>query len=263
SGSCWLKVDDVSQPLRLEAGDCFLLPSGRPFRLGSDLDGPAIEAADLFPPARQGGAVVLNGGGAMSLVGSRFGVQGHQADRLLGLLPAIVHIRDHREQAALRWSVEQMMNELREGQPGNALVLQHLAHLMLVQALRVHLATSAGDRAGWFFALADKQLSAAITAIHARPADRWTLRQLADIAAMSRSTFALRFKEAVGEPPLQYLARWRMLLAGDRLENSTEPVSAIALSLGYTSESAFGTTFRRIMGCSPRQYRRGPMALIS
>lgn len=258
SGGCWLTVDGVSEPVRLEAGDCFVLPSGRPFRLGSDLDGPAIEAAEVFPPARQGGAVVLNGGGAMSLVGSRFGVSGTQADRLLGLLPAIVHIRNHREQAALRWSVEQMMSELREGQPGNTLVLQHLAHLMLVQALRVHLSASEGDRSGWFFALANKQLGAAITAIHARPADHWTLRRLGDIAAMSRSTFALKFKETVGEPPLQYLARWRMLLACDRLENSAEPVSAIALSLGYTSESAFGTAFRRVMGCSPRQYGRGP-----
>jgi AraC-like DNA-binding protein len=80
---------------------------------------------------------------------------------------------------------------------------------------------------------------------------------LAERAGMSRSTFALKFKETVGSSPMEYLTRWRMLLAGDKLENSSDPVSAIALSLGYESESAFSTAFKRIMGCSPRQYSRG------
>jgi AraC-like DNA-binding protein len=73
---------------------------------------------------------------------------------------------------------------------------------------------------------------------------------------MSRSTFALRFKETVGASPIEYLTRWRMLLAGDKLRNSNEPISAIALSLGYESESAFSTAFKRVIGCSPRQYSR-------
>jgi AraC-like DNA-binding protein len=74
---------------------------------------------------------------------------------------------------------------------------------------------------------------------------------------MSRSTFAFKFKETVGASPMEYLTRWRMLLAGDRLTNSGDPVSVIALSLGYESESAFSTAFKRVMGCSPRQYGRG------
>jgi AraC-like DNA-binding protein len=73
---------------------------------------------------------------------------------------------------------------------------------------------------------------------------------------MSRSTFALKFKKTVGESPMEYLARWRMLLAGDRLANSSDSVSVISLSLGYESESAFSTAFKRVMGCSPRQYSR-------
>jgi AraC-like DNA-binding protein len=76
---------------------------------------------------------------------------------------------------------------------------------------------------------------------------------------MSRSTFALRFKERVGESPMEYLTRWRMLLAGDRLMNSNDPVSLIARALGYESESAFSTAFKRVMGRSPRQYGRGPI----
>ncbi|KJF72729.1 AraC family transcriptional regulator [Agrobacterium arsenijevicii] len=256
SGGCWLTVDGVAGATRLEAGDCFVLPTGRPFRLGSSIDGPAVAASEIFPPAQRGGVVTLNGGGGLFLVGSRFGISGNHSGMLLDMLPPIVHIREQPEQAALRWSIEQMMKEVREGQPGNALVAQHLAHLMLVQALRVHLDTSAGERVGWFFSLSDKQLGAAIKAIHADPAHQWTLQELGEIASMSRSTFALRFRERVGEPPMQYVARWRMLLACDRLENSGDPVSTVAVALGYESESAFSTAFKRVMGCSPRQYGR-------
>lgn len=255
SGGGWLTVDGVSDPVRLDAGDCFVLPTGRPFRLGNSVDGPAVAASEIFPPHSRGGVVTLNGGGGFYLVGSRFGVSGNYADMLMGLLPPVIHIREQPAQA-LRWSVGQMIEELREGQPGNALVMQHLAHLMLVQALRVHMNSTDGDRTGWFFALADKQLGAALHAIHGDPARSWTLQQLGEIAGMSRSTFALRFKERLGEPPMQYLSRWRMLLAGDRLTHSSDAVSTVALSLGYESESAFSTAFKRIMGCSPRQYGR-------
>jgi AraC-like DNA-binding protein len=99
--------------------------------------------------------------------------------------------------------------------------------------------------------------------MHDEPARGWTLQELAQHVGMSRSTFALKFKETVGEPPMEYLTRWRMLLAGDRLENSSDPVSVIALSLGYESESAFSTAFKRVMGCSPRQYARGRNASSS
>ena len=97
-------------------------------------------------------------------------------------------------------------------------------------------------------------MAAAIGAVHADPGARWTLKALAEKAGMSRSSFAQKFKAAVGSSPMDYVTRWRMLLAGDRLANGTEPVSVIALSLGYDSESAFSTAFKRVMGCSPRRY---------
>ena len=106
-------------------------------------------------------------------------------------------------------------------------------------------------------------MSAAITAMHDEPARRWTLQELAERAGMSRSSFALKFKETVGASPMEYLTRWRMLLAGDRLMNSGDPISVIALSLGYESESAFSTAFKRVMGCSPRQYGRGRNGSLS
>jgi len=128
--------------------------------------------------------------------------------------------------------------------------------MMLVQALRLHLTEGLQGGVGWLFALADKQMSAAIHAMHNDPAHSWTLQQLAERVGMSRSTFALKFKETVGTSPIEYLTRWRMLLAGDKLTNSSDPISVIALSLGYESESAFSTAFKRVMGCSPRQYSR-------
>ena len=157
----------------------------------------------------------------------------------------------------MRWSLERMMQELREPQPGGFLVAQHLADLMLVQALRLHLTEGLKGGVGWLFALADKQMSVAITSMHDDPAHPWTLQELAKRAGMSRSTFAQKFKQTVGASPMEYLTRWRMLLAGDKLVNSSDPISVIALSLGYESESAFSTAFKRVMGCSPRQYSRG------
>ena len=265
SGECWLAVDGIPETARLKAGDCFLLPSGRPFRLASDLALTPVDYTVILAAGRHGGIASYNGGGDFFLVGSHFILDGAHADILLGVLPPIVHIRKEADQAALRWSLERMRQELCEQRPGGFLVAQHLAHMMLVQALRLHLAEGSGGGVGWLFALADKQMGAAISSIHDDPAHRWTLQALAESAGMSRSTFALKFKATVGASPMEYLTRWRMLLAGDRLANSSDPVSVIALSLGYESESAFSTAFKRVMGCSPRQYSRGrnPVELIA
>ena len=156
----------------------------------------------------------------------------------------------------MRWSLERMKEEVRNPQPGGFLITRRLAYVMLVQALRLHLADGARGGVGWLFALADKQMCAAITCIHDDPGHPWTLQELAERVGMSRSIFALRFKETVGATPMEYLTRWRMMLAGHRLKTSDDSLSAIASSLGYESESAFGKTFRRVMGCTPRQHSR-------
>ena len=256
SGEGWLAVEGVAEPVRLHAGDCFLLPRGLPFRLASDLSLPSIDAMSLFTTPMNGGVRTLNGGGDCLIVGSHFLLAGDQAHILLEALPPIIHIRSETERATLRWSMQRMGEELRNPQPGGVMVVEHLVQMMLVQALRLHLAEGARGGVGWLFALADKPMAAAIGAMHADPAHRWTLQALAARAGMSRSSFALRFKATVGSSPMDYLTRWRMTLAGDRLANAGEPVSAIALSLGYESESAFSTAFKRVMGCSPRQYGR-------
>ena len=258
SGQCWLSVEGVPDPVLLKTGDCFLLPRGRPFSLASDPTLTPVDVRKVFPLPLNGRIASCNGGGDCFIVGGHFVLTGAHAEILLEELPPIVHIRKESDKAALRWSLERMMEELRDQQPGGFLVAQQLAYMMLVQALRLHLAEGLRGGVGWLFALADKQMSAAISLMHDAPAHRWTLQELAERVGMSRSTFALRFKETVGNSPMEYLTRWRMLLAGDRLTNSSDPISAIALSLGYESESAFSTAFKRVMGCSPRQHSRGP-----
>jgi AraC-like DNA-binding protein len=238
SGQCWLSVEGVPDVVRLVAGDCFLLPRGRPFSLASDLTLTPVDAYTLFQLPLNGAIRSINGGGDCSGVGGHFAFTGKHAEILLGVLPPIVHIRKESDKAAMRWSLERMMQELRELQPGGFLIAQHLASMMLVQALRLHLAEGLKGGVGWLFALADKQMSAAITSMHDDPAHRWTIQKLAECAGMSRSIFALKFKQTVGASPMEYLTRWRMLLAGDRLANSSDPISVIAPSLGYESESA-------------------------
>jgi AraC-like DNA-binding protein len=266
SGQCWLAVEGVPEPVLLNKDDCILLPKGWPFRLATDLSLPPIDAhvfLDSAETRNNGRMAVIQGGGGYCMVGGYFAFDGSHARILLDVLPPIAHIRKESDKAAMRWSLERMRQELSEERPGGILVAEHLAHMMLVQALRLYLAEGPQGGVGWLFALADPQISAAIQAMHSTPAERWTLEALAAKAGMSRSTFAQRFKEKVGLSPMDYLTRWRMLVAGDRLSSAMESVAEIALSLGYESESAFSTAFKRVMGCSPRQYARGcpPAAL--
>ena len=147
SGEIWLAVEGVSDPVRLTTGDCFLLPRGWPFCLATDLTAQPVEALSILATARRiGGVVTVNGGGDCLVVGGHFALTGDHAGMLLGALPPIVHIRNESDKAAMRWSLERMRQELREGEPGGFLMAQHLAHLMLLQALRLHLAEGSEDK---------------------------------------------------------------------------------------------------------------------
>jgi AraC-like DNA-binding protein len=255
-GTCWLWMKDLDAPVRLQAGDCFVLPSGRPVSIGSDVGVASRRASEVLDPDRSGEVVTYNGGGDVFLVGSRFEVNSRHAEVLLRTLPPLMRVETSGDRARLRWSIELMMEELREARPGSSLVAQQLAHMMLVQALRLYLSERSGDHIGWFAALADPQLSAALRAIHADPAFPWTVQDLAARAGMSRTSFAERFRERAGETPIAYLTRWRMMLAGEQLVHGRDTLARIAASLGYESEHAFGTAFKRVMGMSPRRYSR-------
>lgn len=263
AGQCWLVVEDVPEPLLVQAGDCFLLPRGLPFRLAADLSLEPMLYTDAFAQhAMRSGTPEANEG-SRYIAGGHFTLSGGHAEMLLHALPPVVHIRRESDKAAMRWSLERLREELRDPQPGGSLIAQQLAYMMLIQALRLHLADAALAGQGWLSALSDKHMSIAMAGIHNDPGYPWTLQSLAERVGMSRSVFALRFRETVGATPMEYLTRWRMLLAADRLKGSADGLSAIAQSLGYESESAFGKAFRRVMGCSPRQYTRSapPRAL--
>src|SRR3984885_4967906 len=256
SGQCWLSMESVPDAVLLTAGDCFLLPRGLPFCLTTDLSLTPVDFSTLLSARKNGDTVSQHEGGGRYIVGGHFLLTGSHAGMLLGSLPPIVHIRKESDKAAMRWSLERMREELRDPQPGGSLIAQQLAYMMLIQALRLHLSDAASAGHGWLSALSDKHMSIAIASMHSDPGYPWTLQSLAERVGMSRSVFALRFREIVGATPMGYLTRWRMLLAADRLKNSSEGLGAIAQSLGYESESAFGKAFRRVMGYSPRQYKR-------
>jgi len=254
SGHCWLSIEGVGEAVRLEAGDFVALPHGPAFRLGSDLAVTPVDVRSVVTEPLNGGIVSWQGGGACLGLTAFFTFATEHASTLLGLLPSLLHIRSHADRAVMQWYLERMIAVLQNPQPGGVLLGEYLAQMMLIELLRLHVTQKETERVGWLFALADQQLFIAMTAMHERPGYRWTLHELAGRAGMSRSAFALRFKEKVGVSVMGYLTRWRMLLAGDRLMNSHDTVSVIALSLGYESDSAFSFAFKREMGCSPRQY---------
>ena len=262
-GTCWGRVEGLDQPMRFEEGDCFLLNSGRRFMLASDPALPPQDPTFLLETGVRDGVAVHNGGGEVFLISARFEFPGSHAAVLFDALPPIIDVPKATGQAGiLRWSLDQLAGELRDPQPGGTLISTHLAHLMLVQAMRMFLRTSGELPQGWFLALTDPQISPAIGAMHAEPARRWSLEELARVAGVSRTVFAQRFKALVGGTAMDYLARWRMLVAAERLRSGGESVATIAYSLGYESESSFSTAFKRIMARSPSQYRRQPSASI-
>jgi AraC-like DNA-binding protein len=256
SGACWLDLENSTAPVRLSAGDVVLLPTGSAFRLYSVGDAPLMDAVGFFAACPAGEIATLNGGGAASGVGGYFDFEGRHADVLLAMLPPIVHIRAEANKAELRGSIERLMGELRAPQPGSSLIAEHLAQTLLIEALRLHLAERSHESAGWLFALADPRMNAVIAAMHSDPGRKWTLQDLARVAGMSRSSFAARFRSAVGEPAMDYLTRWRMMVAANRLAEGNVPIAIVAPAVGYESESAFGAAFKRIIGESPRRFAR-------
>lgn len=253
SGACWIALEGAGEPVFLKQSDCIVLPHGWPFRVASDLALPPDDWRRVFLGSRNGTLARLNDGGEVTVVGGHFQLAGPQAEMLLGMLPPIVHLQSEIDRETLRWAFDRMRQELVDPRPGGVLILQQLVYMILVQALRLHLDESKG--VGWLFALSDKHVGAAIAAIHREPARRWTVAALALEVGMSRSGFAARFRQLLGDGSIEYLTHWRMLLA-ERSLSRGEPISAIARSLGYESESAFRTAFKRVIGSTPRHHAR-------
>jgi transcriptional regulator GlxA family with amidase domain len=157
--------------------------------------------------------------------------------------------------AVLRETLAMLDRELEQSRVGTSFMTQRLADIMLVQALRAYVSKHGDGAAGWIGALSDLQIGEALTLMHRDVAHGWTVGELASAVAMSRSAFALRFKAMVGVAPLEYLRRCRMQLAEDALRRKACSVAALAVRVGYSSESAFGNAYKRTFGRSPKRYR--------
>jgi AraC-like DNA-binding protein len=254
-GSCSVSLEEETESIAVHAGECFLATQGRPFRMGN---GAAVEFASadtLLPPAFDGRIVTYQGGGDFLAVGGFFSLADRQADLFLAAVPPVVRFRKGADRDAMRWCVDRLTVELREPGPGTRLIAEQLVTMMLVQALRSSLSSADYLQAGWLTALVDPKLRLAMGGMHDAPHRRWTIQSLAALAGMSRTSFALRFKAAMGLAPLDYLTRWRMLLAQDRLATSQAPAVEIGLGIGYDCERSFARAFKRTHGYSPRQYR--------
>ncbi|HEX7816757.1 AraC family transcriptional regulator [Dyella sp.] len=253
-GTCWLIVEGVEQPIRLEQGDCFLLSRKRTFSLRSDFSLPAVRAEEVYRHAA-GGIAQCGTADAFFLIGGRFAF-GDESGLLFDGLPPVAVVRHGSDQASvLSWALQRLAHELANPSPGHTIVVEHLGHIMLVQMLRLYLAQADNGAPGWLPAVFDARVGAAIQAIHTSPSRAWTVEDLARIAGVSRSTFALRFKQKAGMAPLEYVLRWRMQLAAQALTTGSATISSIAQQLGYDSDSAFSHAFKRVMKCSPRDYR--------
>ena len=253
-GHCLLAVDGLPEPIVLAPDDCYLLTQPRAFTLASDLSRATVPAGPIFRenPARAGAGeeVVLIGGG--------FHFNERARSVLLDNLPPVLHVPSSRPEAeTVRWALRHIGTELTGAPLGGQAIAEHLAMVMLIEMLRLHLAQRPGDITGWLAGLADPPIASALRAIHERPGHSWTVAELAAVSRVSRSTLAARFKQVVGQGPLEYLTGWRIELASQRLREGTQTLDRIAREVGYGSESALSTAFKRVMGSSPREYRRG------
>lgn len=254
-GDCWLVLDG-HEPVRLREGEIYLLSNPPAYSLRSSLSVEPQPAAELWETASDGAVRIGPADDEDTyLCGGYFRFDEPNAPVLLDILPLLVHVHaDDPRVQVLSQLTGLLASEVESCAVGRSLVMDHLVQVLFVQALRAH--TEQAERpVGWLGALADDGIGAALRAMHADVAHRWTLQELAGISHSSRSAFAASFKRQVGLAPLEYLIQWRMSLARDALRRNTRTISELAFATGYESESAFSTAFRRVVGASPKQFR--------
>jgi AraC-like DNA-binding protein len=256
-GSCWLTVAGEASPVPLTSGDCYLLPRGMEHELSDDPSTPSRKFSDVVDRSHE--VMEYGGGGtATTIIGGRFIFDVPSSAPLTSLLPSVIHIRATGEQAlGLQMTVKLLAAELEAPGAGSQVIVSRLAETLFVQAIRAHVACSGCKTTGWLRAMTDPSIGAAMKAMHDQIADPWTVASLASAAGMSRSAFAARFKELVGEPPLEYLTRWRMYQAGRMLRGGSGKLLDVARMVGYDSDGAFNKAFKRILDVTPGDYRRG------
>ena len=257
-GNCWLSVKGMPDPLPLTGGDCFLLAPASTYALR---DNPRTRARSFCEAAPKDGSNVIHygGGGApTTIISGWFSFAPTSIKPLKRLLPELILVKaDQAQTLALHATLQLLASEMAEPAPGSEVMVNRLADILFIQCVRAHIAASSENcKSGWLRAIFDPKIGGALKAMHERVENPWTVETLAAAAGMSRSAFALRFKELLGETPLEYLTNWRMYKATGSLQEDDRKMFEIAKSVGYDSDAAFSKAFKRVLGVAPKEYRR-------
>ena len=245
----------------LHSGDVALVTQGAGHRLCSDPAAPAPGILDLPREEISDRYEVLRHGGDGSLTRMMCGAVrfDHPAARsLVALLPEIIYL-DAASTPEVIWmqgTLALIAAETKHLRPGGEAVITRLADVLIIQAIRWWMESDPSAQSGWLGALRDDQIGRALSLIHGDPARDWTVAALADELAMSRSAFAARFTELVGEPVMRYVTHWRMRVAVNALRDEGATVAELADRLGYRSEAAFARAFKRVTGVAPGAVKR-------
>lgn len=258
-GGAYLQIEGEAEPMRVEDGDVLLFPTGHPHSLYDDSRSPLTRLVHLDYNPQRGYQVINSEGEGQKLLMlcGAFHFDYPSDFSLLRRLPKFIHIPGAQGHIAPGCAdiVRLIARESALQQLGAEAMLNRLTELLFIQVIRLWIDQAAEASVGWIAALRDPSISAALGLIHQSPHHKWTVNELAEAVALSRSAFSARFSELVGEPPLTYLTRWRMLRATRLLKNEVG-METIAELLGYESEAAFRKAFKREMGIPPAQYRR-------
>jgi AraC-like DNA-binding protein len=262
-GACKVRLSDGAQTLEAIAGDLVLFPREGKHLMGSDLHLAPLEADTMasatdavaaeFFHMRYGG-----GGAATRFVCGYLSCSRSLSRPLFEALPPVLRIPvgDGPSAALLRELLHAGVRESSAWRPGAESLLAKLAELMFVEAIRRYVDTLPPGGSGWLAGVRDAHVGRALALMHGQPAKAWTVDELAREVALSRSALAERFSVLVGEPPIQYLARWRLALAARALHPNGEPIARVAKRSGYESEAAFTRAFKREFGMPPAAWRR-------
>jgi AraC family transcriptional regulator, alkane utilization regulator len=260
-GKCCLDVDGVDGRLWLSAGDLVILPLGNAHVVRDSPSSTATRLEELIAEGstKANGTVRSGGGGKPStLVCGGFHFDDRRTNPVLAGLPPVIHLRGHTHgvETWLRMALTFLAKEAHADRPGADTVVTRLADILFIQAIRTYVSAPDAQKLRLAVALRDSRIGAALAAIHRQPEEDWGVARLAKHVGMSRTAFATRFRELVGESPYFYVTRCRMNKAIHLLLSSNATVSQIARRVGYRSEVGFGRAFKQYVGTSPAAHRK-------
>ncbi len=258
-GACWGGVLG-EPPVHMAPGDIIVFPHGDAHVMSSAPGMRGVPDLSIYRLRGDGQLPFTLSMGSdrpdpSHLVCGFLGCDAQPFNPLLAALPRVIHV-SARAGGALEAFVQLAVAESTQPRPGGGCVLSRLSELMFVDVIRQYLETLPPGRSDWLAGLRDPHVGRAITALHESPARDWTLETLAREVGLSRSALAERFTQFVGQPPMQYLANWRMQLAANHLLTSLDSVAAVAERVGYESEAAFSRAFKKAVGVPPSQWRK-------